>query len=179
MIGWNAPDDIFRNCRTGTEAAVDALDKARAERDALLAGRTPRPAAPLDRRRRVGTCQRADRRRPGRPDESRRTRPRLARAAPAHLVVVLGRAGPMPGEQDRSAALPGFARRLDVGDHRIAEHHPVLPRTWELRETVTGYDAACVAAAETYDCLLHTADVRLTRVGGLRCDIRLAVSDDH
>lgn len=55
----------------------------------------------------------------------------------------------------------------------------MLPRTWELRETVTGYDAACVAAAETYDCLLLTADVRLTRVGGLRCDIRLAVSDDH
>ena len=49
----------------------------------------------------------------------------------------------------------------------------------ELRETVTGYDTACVAAAETYDCLLLTADVRLTRVGGLRCDIRLAVSDDH
>ena len=50
MIGWNALDDIFRNCRTGTEGAVDALDKARAERDALLAGRPPRPAAPLDRR---------------------------------------------------------------------------------------------------------------------------------
>lgn len=99
MIGWNALDDIFRHCRTGTEGAVDALDKARAERDSLLAGRPPRPAAPLDRRRRVGTCQRADRRWPGRPDESRRTRPRLARAAPAHLVVVLGRAGPMPGSR--------------------------------------------------------------------------------
>jgi len=52
---------------------------------------------------------------------------------------------------------------------------PLLPRMWQLRESVTGYDAAYVAAAETYDCPLLTADARLTRVGGLRCEIRLAV----
>ncbi len=52
---------------------------------------------------------------------------------------------------------------------------PLLPRMWQLRENVTGYDAAYVAAAETYDCPLLTADARLTRMGGLRCEIRLAV----
>ena len=51
----------------------------------------------------------------------------------------------------------------------------LLPRMWELRANVSGYDAACVAAAEGYDCPLLTSDARLARVGGLRCDIRLAI----
>jgi len=51
----------------------------------------------------------------------------------------------------------------------------LLPRMWQLRENLTGYDAAYVAAAEAYDCPLLTADARLTRVGDLRCEISLVV----
>ena len=51
----------------------------------------------------------------------------------------------------------------------------LLPRMWELRANVSGYDAAYVAAAETLDCPLITSDVRLARVTGLRCAVRLAI----
>lgn len=46
---------------------------------------------------------------------------------------------------------------------------------WELRGNVSGYDAAYIAAAESRDCSLVTADARLTRIGGLRCEVRLAI----
>jgi predicted nucleic acid-binding protein len=51
---------------------------------------------------------------------------------------------------------------------------PLLPRMWQLRDNIAAYDAAYVAAAETYDCPLVTADVRLAAASGLRCEIRLA-----
>ncbi len=52
---------------------------------------------------------------------------------------------------------------------------PLLPRMWELRENVSAYDAAYVAAAELHDCALLTADGRLSRADGLRCQIRLVL----
>ncbi len=52
---------------------------------------------------------------------------------------------------------------------------PLLPRMWQLRGNISGYDAAYVAAAETCGCPLVTADVRLSRIGGLRCEVRLVV----
>lgn len=52
---------------------------------------------------------------------------------------------------------------------------PLLERMWELRSNVSGYDAAYVAAAETFDCALVTADARLLHVPHLRCEIRLAL----
>ncbi len=52
---------------------------------------------------------------------------------------------------------------------------PLLPRMWELRNNVSAYDAAYVAAAEIHGCALLTADARLSRADGLRCEIRLAV----
>ena len=51
----------------------------------------------------------------------------------------------------------------------------LLPRMWELRANVSGYDAAYVATAETLDCPLVTSDARLARVTGLRCAVRLAI----
>lgn len=49
----------------------------------------------------------------------------------------------------------------------------LLPRMWELRGNLSGYDAAYVAAAEAYDCTLVTADARLSRAGVARCPIDL------
>lgn len=51
----------------------------------------------------------------------------------------------------------------------VAPHGPLLPRVWELRENLTPYDAAYVALAESLDCPLLTADLRMSRAAGVRC----------
>ena len=43
------------------------------------------------------------------------------------------------------------------------------PRVWELRETVTAYDACYVAVAELLEAPLATLDARLTRAAGPTC----------
>lgn len=48
---------------------------------------------------------------------------------------------------------------------------PLLDRVWALRDAVSTYDAMYVALAENLDCALVTADVRLSRVPGLRCAV--------
>ena len=50
-------------------------------------------------------------------------------------------------------------------------HRPLLERIWELRNGVTTYDAAYVALAEALDVVLVTADARLARAPGIRCEI--------
>jgi predicted nucleic acid-binding protein len=52
---------------------------------------------------------------------------------------------------------------------------PLPESLWERGSNVSGYDAAYVAVAETFDCSLVTADARLARVPDLRCEVRLAV----
>lgn len=56
---------------------------------------------------------------------------------------------------------------------RRASHRELLPRCWELRATVTPYDAAYVALAEALDAVLLTADSRLSRAPGIRCTVEL------
>lgn len=52
---------------------------------------------------------------------------------------------------------------------------PLLPRIWELRSSLTAYDATYVALAETFDADLVTADERLVKSSGPRCGFRLVV----
>lgn len=52
---------------------------------------------------------------------------------------------------------------------------PLLPRMWELRSNVSGYDAAYLALAESFGCALVTADARIARVPGLHCDVTIAL----
>jgi predicted nucleic acid-binding protein len=54
---------------------------------------------------------------------------------------------------------------------RRSSHQPFLLRIWEMRHVVTPYDAAYVALAEALDVVLVTADARLSRASGLRCEI--------
>jgi predicted nucleic acid-binding protein len=63
----------------------------------------------------------------------------------------------------------------DLIDLPIAVYPTVslLPRTWELRDNLTAYDACYVALAEALGCTLLTADVRLSRAPGTRCSIEL------
>lgn len=56
---------------------------------------------------------------------------------------------------------------------RRVPHASLLPRCWELRHTVTVYDAAYVALAEALEIALVTADRRLSRAPGLRCALEL------
>lgn len=59
---------------------------------------------------------------------------------------------------------------VDIG---IVDHRALLPRIWELRGTVTAYDAAYVAVAEDHGARLVTRDARLARAEGPRCEIEL------
>ncbi len=47
----------------------------------------------------------------------------------------------------------------------------LLHRVWELRENVSAYDASYVALAEFLGCGLLTADARLARAPGIRCEV--------
>jgi predicted nucleic acid-binding protein len=98
-------------------------------------------------------------------------------AAPEHLIVetfsaIRGRhLGGKIGESRCTDAL----QALGSATIELMRTIVLLPRMWELRANVSGYDAAYVAAAETLDCPLITSDVRLARVTGLRCAVRLAI----
>jgi len=52
-------------------------------------------------------------------------------------------------------------------------HRPLLDRCWELRDTVSVYDAAYVALAEAVDAPLLTADRRLAAAPGAHCNFEL------
>lgn len=78
----------------------------------------------------------------------------------------LVRGGRLP---ERRAAL-ALDDLLDLPLER-ARHAPLLRRCWELRENLTSYDASYVALAEALGATLLTADVRLTRTVGPRCEV--------
>lgn len=67
------------------------------------------------------------------------------------------------------AALSGLGE-LGV---RVFDHAPLLNRIWQLRETVTAYDAAFIALAEGLDAPLLTTDARLAHAPGHRAAVRL------
>jgi len=48
----------------------------------------------------------------------------------------------------------------------------VLDRIWELRSTVTAYNAAYVAIAEQHQCPLVTVDIKLAATPGPGCEFR-------
>lgn len=52
---------------------------------------------------------------------------------------------------------------------QLVPYEPVAERVWELRDTVTPYDAWYVAIAEEFDLELATLDARLARAPGPRC----------
>ena len=51
----------------------------------------------------------------------------------------------------------------------LLPYEPFAERIWELRSSITPYDAWYVAAAETLDIPLATLDIRLTRSRHAQC----------
>ena len=51
----------------------------------------------------------------------------------------------------------------------LAAYQPLGRRVWELRNTITPYDAWYVALAESLGAPLATLDLRLSRAPGPRC----------
>ena len=86
-----------------------------------------------------------------------------------------------------ASALRGLVRRGALAEavargalHHLAalpvtrcDHSMLLPRCWELRDSLTIYDAAYVALAEATDATLVTSDRRMARAAGVRCEIEL------
>lgn len=64
-------------------------------------------------------------------------------------------------------------RRLAAAPVVRYPHTPLLERVWELRGSVTAYDASYVALAEALGCRLLTCDGRLARAPGPRCPVDL------
>lgn len=67
-------------------------------------------------------------------------------------------------------------RDLQALPLRRAPHRPLLGRCWELRDTVSVYDAAYVALAEATEATLLTGDGRLARAAGPVCAVELLES---
>lgn len=73
-------------------------------------------------------------------------------------------------EEGRARFGLGLLRALDALTYPI---DPFLERIWELRDRVTVYDAWYIALAEHLETDLVTADRRLSRIGDVRCTVRL------
>ncbi len=71
---------------------------------------------------------------------------------------------------DQAAFALNDLRRARITRH---PHRQLLPRIWELRDTVGAYEAAYVAIAERADATLLTLDRRLARAPGPRCRIEV------
>jgi predicted nucleic acid-binding protein len=71
---------------------------------------------------------------------------------------------------DRAAQALGDLALLPL---RRVGHTSMLARAWELRDNVAPHDAMYVALAEHLRAPLLTADARLARAPGIRCDVQL------
>ncbi len=75
----------------------------------------------------------------------------------------------------RLTRLEASEARRDVLDLEVTllPFEPFADRVWELRGSVTSYDAWYVAAAEALEISLSTLDRRLSRAAGTTCRFRL------
>jgi predicted nucleic acid-binding protein len=94
-------------------------------------------------------------------------------AAPEHLrvetfSVIRGR---VLGSKLTKKTGERAVRRLGEVVVRTLSCSPLLDRMWQLRNNLSGYDAAYVAAAELLDVPLVTGDRRVAAAPGLRCRV--------
>lgn len=87
-------------------------------------------------------------------------------------VEVLGvvRRQHLSGRLDRTVASQALEDLQSWPGERFG-HQLLLPRAWELKDTVRGWDAMYVALAEALGGVLITMDRRLAAATGPRCPI--------
>lgn len=101
-------------------------------------------------------------------------------AAPAIVdleVTSVVRRGLRAGMFTDQRAAQAMTDLIDLPMERVP-HTGLLRRIWELNANVTPYDAAYVALAEMLSAPLLTADSRLARAAGPRCQIELLDPDE-
>jgi predicted nucleic acid-binding protein len=111
-------------------------------------------------------------------ESGRRVRDRLAGSrllAPEFVdleVTSVIRRAHRTGRIGAERAIQALADLALLSVSRVS-HTPFLGRIWELRDNVSPYDAAYVALAEAMEAPLLTADARLSRAPGVRCEVVL------
>jgi predicted nucleic acid-binding protein len=76
------------------------------------------------------------------------------------------------GDLDQTAAHQAVTDLASWPGERWS-HRALLPRAWELRHNVRGYDALYVALAEGLGATLLTLDRRLAEAPGIRCSVEV------
>ncbi|MEU5383462.1 MULTISPECIES: type II toxin-antitoxin system VapC family toxin [Kitasatospora] len=94
--------------------------------------------------------------------------------APEHVVIEVMQSlrGLYLAKELTAEEVTALTRRLPGLAIRKVEVAPLLGRIWELKDNLTPDDAAYVAVAEHHHAPLITADLRLMRASGPRCEIR-------
>jgi predicted nucleic acid-binding protein len=82
--------------------------------------------------------------------------PHLIDVEVAHVLRRYERTGGLSAHRGRAAVEDLASLRMTRHPHDL-----LLPRIWELRANLTGYDAAYLALAELLDAPLWTRDARL------------------
>ena len=100
--------------------------------------------------------------------DGRLAAPHLLEVEVTHVLRRYERAGELSDARARVAV-------IDLGDLPLSRypHTPLLPRMWELRKNLTGYDAAYVALAEVLEAPLVTCDAKLAQAPGHRAHVDL------
>ena len=98
--------------------------------------------------------------------------PHLLPVEVANILRKAGRAGQL--SEDHATLAHQDLTRLQI---ELAPYEPFADRVWELRQTITAYDAWYVALAEALSVPLATADLRLARSATARCAFQTPSED--